>query len=80
MRGRLWRHRRRSGWGTWAGSAAAERTSTSTTLAATSSICVWLMLAKRPRTVATPKGHALDYDEWGELIGAVLLNARFQLE
>jgi YD repeat-containing protein len=38
------------------------------------------MLAKRPRTVATPKGHALDYDEWGELIGAVLLNARFQLE
>lgn len=32
------------------------------------------------RTVATPEGHALDYDESGAVIGMVLVNARFFLE
>lgn len=38
--------------------------------------------APRPptRTVATPEGHAVDYDESGVVIGMVLVNARFLLE
>jgi uncharacterized protein YuzE len=32
------------------------------------------------RTVATPEGHALDYDESGALVGMVLVNVRFFLE
>lgn len=32
------------------------------------------------RTIATPEGHALDYDESGAVIGMVLVNARFPLE
>jgi uncharacterized protein YuzE len=32
------------------------------------------------RTVATPEGHAVDYDESGALIGMVLINVRFLLE
>jgi hypothetical protein len=31
-------------------------------------------------TVATPEGHAIDYDESGALIGMVLVNVRFRLE
>lgn len=33
-----------------------------------------------PRTVATPEGHAVDYDESGAVIGMVLVNVRFLLE
>lgn len=35
--------------------------------------------APRPatRTVATPEGHAVDYDASGAVIGMVLVNARF---
>jgi len=29
------------------------------------------------RTVATPEGHAVDYDESGAVIGMVLVNVRF---
>jgi uncharacterized protein YuzE len=32
------------------------------------------------RTVATPEGHAVDYDESGAVIGMVLVNVRFVLE
>ena len=32
------------------------------------------------RTIATPEGHAMDYDEAGAVIGMVLVNARFLLE
>lgn len=32
------------------------------------------------RTVATPEGHAVDYDEAGAVIGIVLVNVRFLLE
>jgi uncharacterized protein YuzE len=32
------------------------------------------------RTVATPEGHAVDYDESGAVIGMVLVNVRFLLE
>jgi uncharacterized protein YuzE len=32
------------------------------------------------RTVATPEGHAVDYDEAGAVIGMVLVNVRFLLE
>jgi uncharacterized protein YuzE len=32
------------------------------------------------RTIATPEGHAVDYDESGAIIGMVLVNARFVLE
>lgn len=32
------------------------------------------------RTIATPEGHAMDYDESGAVIGMVLVNARFLLE
>jgi uncharacterized protein YuzE len=32
------------------------------------------------RTIATPEGHAVDYDESGAVIGMVLVNARFLLE
>ncbi len=32
------------------------------------------------RTIATPEGHAVDYDESGALIGMVLVNVRFLLE
>jgi uncharacterized protein YuzE len=32
------------------------------------------------RTIATPEGHAVDYDESGAVIGIVLVNARFFLE
>jgi uncharacterized protein YuzE len=32
------------------------------------------------RTVATPEGHALDYDESGAVIGMVVVNVRFLLE
>jgi uncharacterized protein YuzE len=32
------------------------------------------------RTIATPEGHAVDYDELGAVIGMVLVNARFLLE
>lgn len=31
------------------------------------------------RTIATPEGHAMDYDESGAVIGMVLVNARFLL-
>jgi uncharacterized protein YuzE len=31
------------------------------------------------RTVATPEGHAVDYDESGAVIGMVLVNVRFLL-
>ena len=31
------------------------------------------------RTVATPEGHAVDYDESGAVIGMVLVNVRFVL-
>jgi uncharacterized protein YuzE len=44
-----------------------------------------LYLSVRPpreaaRTVATPEGHAVDYDESGAVIGMVLVNVRFLLE
>lgn len=32
------------------------------------------------RTIATPEGHAVDYDESGAVIGMVLVNARFFLK
>jgi uncharacterized protein YuzE len=32
------------------------------------------------RTIATPEGHAVDYDESGTVIGMVLVNVRFILE
>lgn len=32
------------------------------------------------RTIATPEGHAVDYDEFGGVIGMVLVNVRFFLE
>jgi len=32
------------------------------------------------RTIATPEGHAVDYDESGAVIGMVLTNVRFFLE
>ncbi len=32
------------------------------------------------RTVATPEGHAVDYDEVGTVIGMVLVNVRFLLD
>jgi uncharacterized protein YuzE len=32
------------------------------------------------RTIATPEGHAIDYDESGAVIGMVLINVRFLLE
>lgn len=32
------------------------------------------------RTVATPEGHAVDYDESGAVIGMVLVNVRFILK
>ncbi|HEY7953074.1 MAG TPA: DUF2283 domain-containing protein [Solirubrobacteraceae bacterium] len=31
------------------------------------------------RTIATPEGHAVDYDESGAVIGMVLINVRFLL-
>jgi uncharacterized protein YuzE len=32
------------------------------------------------RTIATPEGHAVDYDQTGVVIGMVLVNVRFILE
>lgn len=32
------------------------------------------------RTIATPEGHAVDYDESGAVIGMVLVNVRFLLD
>jgi uncharacterized protein YuzE len=32
------------------------------------------------RTLATPEGHAVDYDESGAVIGMVLVNVRFLIE
>ena len=32
------------------------------------------------RTIATPEGHAVDYDESGAVIGMVILNVRFLLQ
>lgn len=32
------------------------------------------------RTIATPEGHAVDYDESGVVMGMVLVNVRFLLE
>jgi uncharacterized protein YuzE len=32
------------------------------------------------RTIATPEGHAVDYDDAGAVIGMVLVNVRFLLE
>ena len=32
------------------------------------------------RTLATPEGHAVDYDESGAVIGMVLVNVRFLLD
>jgi uncharacterized protein YuzE len=32
------------------------------------------------KTIATPEGHAVDYDESGAMIGMVLVNVRFLLE
>jgi len=32
------------------------------------------------RTIATPEGHAVDYDQLGAVIGMVLVNVRFLLE
>jgi uncharacterized protein YuzE len=32
------------------------------------------------RTIATPEGHAVDYDESGAIIGMMLVNARFLIE
>jgi uncharacterized protein YuzE len=31
------------------------------------------------RTIATPEGHAVDYDESGAVVGMVLVNVRFLL-
>ena len=31
------------------------------------------------RTIATPEGHAVDYDDSGAVIGLVLVNAHFLL-
>jgi uncharacterized protein YuzE len=31
------------------------------------------------RTIATPEGHAVDYDESGAVIGMILVNVRFLL-
>lgn len=33
-----------------------------------------------PRTIATPEGHGIDYDESGVVIGMVLVNVRWLLE
>lgn len=45
---------------------------------------VLYLSAGRPRaaarTVSTPEGHAVDYDEAGVVTGMVLVNARFLLE
>ncbi len=45
---------------------------------------VLYLSAGRPReaarTIATPEGHAVDYDEQGVVIGMVLVNVRFLLE
>lgn len=32
------------------------------------------------RTIATPEGHAVDYDESGAVVGMVLVNVRYFLE
>jgi uncharacterized protein YuzE len=32
------------------------------------------------RTIATPEGHAIDYDDAGAVIGMVLVNVRFLLQ
>jgi uncharacterized protein YuzE len=32
------------------------------------------------RTIATPEGHAVDYDESGAIIGMALINVRFFLD
>jgi uncharacterized protein YuzE len=32
------------------------------------------------KTIATPEGHAIDYDESGAMIGMVLVNVRFLLD
>lgn len=32
------------------------------------------------KTIATPEGHAVDYDESGAVIGMVLVNVRFLLQ
>ncbi|HEY7961897.1 MAG TPA: DUF2283 domain-containing protein [Solirubrobacteraceae bacterium] len=32
------------------------------------------------RTIATPEGHAVDYDESGAVIGMVLVNVRYLLD
>jgi uncharacterized protein YuzE len=32
------------------------------------------------RTIATPEGHAVDYDESGTVVGMVLVNVRFFLD
>jgi uncharacterized protein YuzE len=32
------------------------------------------------RTIATPEGHAVDYDESGAVIGMMLINVRFLLD
>lgn len=32
------------------------------------------------RTIATPEGHAIDYDESGSITGMVLTNVRFYLQ
>jgi uncharacterized protein YuzE len=32
------------------------------------------------RTIATPEGHAVDYDDAGAMIGMVLINVRFLLD
>jgi uncharacterized protein YuzE len=32
------------------------------------------------RTIATPEGHAVDYDESGVVIGMVLINVRYLLD
>jgi uncharacterized protein YuzE len=32
------------------------------------------------RTIGTPEGHAVDYDEAGAIIGMVLVNVRFYLD
>jgi len=37
-------------------------------------------LREASRTIATPEGHAVDYDESGAVIGMVLTNVRFFLE
>jgi hypothetical protein len=37
-------------------------------------------LREPARTLATPEGHAVDYDESGAVIGMVLVNVRFFLD